>query len=69
MPPSKAADMLEEFEIQDLGLEVFETVIFDCKVFGAGANVGEEVPVWLWPVAAEVLQDICKRVLRHGDLE
>lgn len=69
MSPSEAADVLEESEIENFGLEVLETVVFDCEFLGSGADVGEEVSVRLGSVAAKVFQDFCERILRHGDLK
>lgn len=41
----------------------------DADIFCSGADVGEEVSVGFGAVAAEVFEDFCERVLRHGDLE
>lgn len=69
MSPSEAADVLEESEVENFGLEVLETVVFDGEFLGSGADVCEEVSVRLGSVAAKVFQDFCERILRHGDLK
>lgn len=69
MPPAEAADVLEQTQVEDFGLQVFAAIVFDPDVFSALTNVGEEVAMWFWTVVAEVFEDFGEWISRHWDLE